>query len=522
MTVHGLSVLIVAPVGQDARLIQGALAKAKMDAEIVPSVEDAIAMASQQDIGVLLMTEEILHPALVEKLSKVLGTQETWSDLPVLILTVGGSATTISRRREQDRLALGSVTLLERPIRIGTLISSVSSALRSRSRQYQVRDTLLERDAAQEALRESESRLRLAIESANLGSWELNVDDGSLQVSETCRSSLDLPADRPLSLDHWLARIHQEDRGRVEGEIAEALQLRAPYASEFRVVWRDRSVHWISASARVLDLHENASIAFPVRGVARPARLLGVILDITDRIRSIEALRKADKLAVVGRFASSIAHEINNPLESVTNLLYLLTNAEMGPIEKSYVATAQEELARVSAIVAQTLSFNRKVEHTAAVLSEIADSVLTLYRGRLTTSAIRVDRQYTFRQPVLCNAGEMRQVLTNLVGNAFDATRQGGRIIVRERKATHPVSGKPGVRFTVGDTGHGISIENRARIFDAFHSTKGNNGTGLGLWITKEIVERHGGSIRFSSSTAPTRSGTVFSMFIPCKAVGGQ
>jgi signal transduction histidine kinase len=176
---------------------------------------------------------------------------------------------------------------------------------------------------------------------------------------------------------------------------------------------------------------------------------------------------------------------------------------------------AQEELARVSEIVAQTLSFNRKTENSSVHLSKIADTVLRLYEGRLHTSGVRVERRYRGSKLILCNPGEIRQVLTNLIGNAFDATRKGGRILIRERDATDPQTGTTGVRMTVADTGTGIVPEHRSRVFDAFHSTKGLNGTGLGLWITKEIVEKHQGTIRLSSSTRTGRTGTVFSFFIP-------
>ena len=218
----------------------------------------------------------------------------------------------------------------------------------------------------------------------------------------------------------------------------------------------------------------------------------------------------------MGRLSSSIAHEINNPLEAVTNLLFLLQGSALSDTDKSYVLTAQRELARVSEIAAQTLTFNRQRDsYTEAKLTDILDSVLALYQGRLATSNIQVVRRYRYKRSMLCYPGELRQVFTNLIANAFDATRKGGRIIVRERSATHPATTAPGIRITIADTGSGMTESVRARIFEAFYSTKGNNGTGLGLWISKGIIDKHRGTIQFKSSTSNGRSGTVFVIFLP-------
>jgi signal transduction histidine kinase len=229
-----------------------------------------------------------------------------------------------------------------------------------------------------------------------------------------------------------------------------------------------------------------------------------------------EALRKSDKLAVVGRLAASIAHEINNPLEAVTNALYLLAGTALNAQQRQYLDTAQQELMRVAEIAAQTLTFNRQSNvRGQASVSSLLNSVLALYRPRLTNSKIAIERRYQNTAPIVCFPGELRQAFANLIGNAFDATRKGGRIILCERYAVHPKTGQDGIRITVADTGDGMSAEVKAHLFEAFHSTKGMQGTGLGLWISKGIVDRHSGSIRVRSSTRLGRSGTVFSIFLP-------
>ncbi len=200
----------------------------------------------------------------------------------------------------------------------------------------------------------------------------------------------------------------------------------------------------------------------------------------------------------------------------MTNLLYLLNGTPLSEEQQNYLDIAQQELARVSQIAAQTLTFNRQRDIKGeASVSALLDLVLVLYQGRLAGSQIVVERRYQNTASFLCYPGELRQLFANLIGNAFDASRNGGRIILRERTATHPKTSQHGVRITVADMGHGMSGEVKAHLFEAFTSTKGINGSGLGLWISKGIIEKHGGSVQFRSATQQKVHGTVFAIFIP-------
>ena len=239
-------------------------------------------------------------------------------------------------------------------------------------------------------------------------------------------------------------------------------------------------------------------------------------LEITAQRRAEEALIQTDKIAAVGRLASSIAHEINNPLESVTNLLYLARgSSEVAEIQR-YLAEADRELRRVSLIASQTLRFYRQSTHQRAIrFNTLIESVLTLYQARLLNSNIQVEIRDRQIEPVVCFEGEIRQVLNNLVGNAIDAMPRGGRLLLRGRVATNWRSGERGVVFTSADTGSGIPHGIQKRIFEPFFTTKDINGTGLGLWISNELIEKHCGSIRLRSSQRPRESGTVFTLFIP-------
>ena len=235
-----------------------------------------------------------------------------------------------------------------------------------------------------------------------------------------------------------------------------------------------------------------------------------------EKEQAAAAMIQSEKLAAVGRLASSIAHEINNPLEAVTNLLYLV-RAEPGLPQavRDYMETADRELARVSQIASQTLRFYRQSTSPTSVGPEsLLEEVLDLYRSRLANSQIEILRDYEPGVEFPCYEGEIRQVLSNLVGNAFDVMRNGGRLRLRTRQMTWWASGQRGVMFTVADDGPGMTEQVRSRIYDAFFSTKGIHGTGLGLWISKRIVDKHRGHLVVRSRTGEVH-GTIFHVWLP-------
>jgi signal transduction histidine kinase len=245
-------------------------------------------------------------------------------------------------------------------------------------------------------------------------------------------------------------------------------------------------------------------------------------LEVTAQKKAEVALLQSEKLAAVGRLASSISHEINNPLESITNLLYLISASDELPAPvREYVDIAQGEIARVSQIATQTLRFHRQAARSTLVNAEqLFAPVLNLFRGRLINSGIALETTFASSTQVLCLENEIRQVLSNLVANAIDAMRVGGRLRLRAHDShdpaiTDPRTARRGLRITVADTGHGMSTATQARIFEPFFTTKDLNGTGLGLWISSEILQRHYGSLSVRSSQHPLHHGTIFSLFLP-------
>ena len=261
--------------------------------------------------------------------------------------------------------------------------------------------------------------------------------------------------------------------------------------------------------------------AYPVRTDSHQARWAGiVVMDATERKLSEDALRKTEKLAATGRLAASIAHEINNPLEALTNLLFLLHNfCQLENPALNYVEMAETEARRISEITQQTLRFYRQSTLPArANMSELINSVLTLYHGRLHNLGINVECRYDPEMDLFCFAGELRQVFANLIGNSVDAAGVGTRLLIRARRSRNWAhTAQTGIRFVVADTGSGMEPEVRERVFEAFFTTKESTGTGLGLWVSHEIILKHHGMIRLRSRTAQSgqTGGTVFQLFIP-------
>jgi PAS domain S-box-containing protein len=259
---------------------------------------------------------------------------------------------------------------------------------------------------------------------------------------------------------------------------------------------------------------------YPVRTKQDPIRWVGLIaIEITERLQAEETLRRTEKLAATGRLAASIAHEINNPLEAVTNLLYILQNHEsLEPTAMQFVLLAQEELQRVSEITQQTLRFYRQPTSPAQTsLAEVLESVLKLYLSRITANRVTVIRRFRGEPEVFGFSGELRQVFANLIGNALDAMPNGGELVLSiQRRSGRRADGiwTSGVHVCMTDTGTGMSSDTLRRVFEPFFTTKPATGTGLGLWVSEEIIRKHCGTVRVRSRTSAP-SGTSFMIFLP-------
>ena len=238
-----------------------------------------------------------------------------------------------------------------------------------------------------------------------------------------------------------------------------------------------------------------------------------ILRDVSSRKRMEQSLLQAEKIAATGRMAATIAHEINNPLEAVTNLLYLLRPKITDDNGRGFLAMAEDELGRVSHIAKQTLGYYR--EHAAANLTsveEIAEHALTIYEPRCIAAGITVRRSLGPSTKVVLRRGEMMQVISNLIANAIYAIPAGGTLSVSVCDAS---SAEDGIVLTVEDDGVGIVPKDLPKVFDAFFTTRATVGTGIGLFVAKQFVEGHGGRIDIESSCESDRHGTTVRIFLP-------
>ena len=251
-----------------------------------------------------------------------------------------------------------------------------------------------------------------------------------------------------------------------------------------------------------------------IRGAAKIAR------DITQQKRTEHALRTTERLAAVGRLAATVAHEINNPLAAVTNLIYLSKQNAVRADVREFLTVAEEELERISHLTKQTLGFYREAKAPTATLGSVVDSTISVFASRARNKGIALRSEIKPDLETYAVPSELRQLLGNLLSNSIDAVGAGGRIRIRVSAATRHGLFSGGVRLTVADSGPGIPNDIRALIFEPFFTTKKDVGTGLGLWICKSIVDRYHGSMRTWSSVVPGRSGTIVSVVLPASTQG--
>jgi PAS domain S-box-containing protein len=236
--------------------------------------------------------------------------------------------------------------------------------------------------------------------------------------------------------------------------------------------------------------------------------------DISQRKKIEQVLIQSEKLAATGRMAATIAHEINNPLESVMNLVFLARICGSINEARGYLLTAEKELERVAHIVRQTLGYYRETAAPVQVdLRGLIEDVLTVYQTKLNGYKIAVDCRFDNHRPIVVNKGELVQVLSNVIANSIDAMAQGGVLQVQIGETTNLQ--KEGVQIAIRDSGTGIQQKHLSKIFDAFFTTKGNLGTGIGLWVAKQLIEKQHGQIAITSCTDPENSGTTLNIFLP-------
>ncbi|MGA2276727.1 MAG: PAS domain-containing protein [Terracidiphilus sp.] len=365
----------------------------------------------------------------------------------------------------------------------------------------------VERAQISEQLHERDELLRIALEVNGMGLWVWDLQENAAYGSDPI---CEMTGREPGSINRlprsWIQLIHPDDVETVKAALRETRDSGKDYHQQYRVLWPDKTVHWMESQGKCQRNNEG-----------RVTRVVGVLADVTHRKLTEEAMLRTEKLAVAGRLAASVAHEINNPLEAMGNLLYLISIAETADAARPYARQALDELMRVSLITQQTLKFHRQPGAPAdTMLSDVISAVLALFQSKMRSAEIETDVRTGQEIGVACMPSEMHQIFANLVSNAIDAMPQGGRLVVRLRPSLDWRDGKAkGMRVSFFDTGAGMNRATMRRCFEPFFTTKTETGTGLGLWVVAQLVERRRGNVRVWSSQRASASGTAFSVFLP-------
>lgn len=472
-------VLVLAPTPMDAALSENILREAGMPCHVCSDVRE-LSRELRLGAGAALLTEDIYSSRDVFYWVEAVRSQAEWSDIPILLLSSSGADSPAAAWAME---MLGNVTVLERPIRVTTLVSALRAALRARRRQYQLHEQV-------EALRKSEERLRLAIEFGQLGLWEWNIEADEIQALHVTRD-LPTPTTR-LTTKESLEFIHPEDRDRLLDSVQAALRDGSHFDAEFRLQ-EGGSLRWLASKGEVIrDPH------------GRPLRMLGVNYDITARKQGEDALREADRRK--DKFLATLAHELRNPLAPIRNALQVMRLAPHDTALIDQVRVLMErQLSQMVRLIDDLLDVSRistgklELRKERVLLRDIVDNAVDT--ARPVIEAARHHLHITLPdEPVYLDADPLRlaQVFSNLLNNAAKYTDPGGHIWLQ-------ASCRGGVlQVSVRDTGMGIPPEALSSVFEMFTQinpslSKSQGGLGIGLMLVKELLDLHGGAIEARS-----------------------
>jgi PAS domain S-box-containing protein len=423
-------------------------------------------------------------------------------------------ALTAQMRREESSLETtrlqdvsDSTRSLIRTMYLATVLAAIGLVLLA----FFILREMAEREQHAAAIREREEWFRVTL--GSIGDAVIATDEHGMVIFVNAiaeeLTGIKLREAQGQRIDKVFSIFHEQSRQPVDNPVASVLESGRTMGLANHTVLR-------RADGKLVPIKDSAAPIFDDQ-----KKLRGVVMvfrDVTAEKHAMDVIRKAEKLAAAGRLAATMAHEINNPLEAVSNLIYIVRHTANLPEETvGYLSMAEQELERVCHITRQTLGFYRDSSEPGPVeMRTVIESVLKLYDNKMKGKNVSLEQDLAECPPVYGLQGEMKQVFANLISNAADAVGTGGKIRITARPAVHPQGS--GVEIRVEDDGPGVPVENRAHIFEPFFTTKEDVGTGLGLWVSKEIAERHGGSIDVRSGEEGSLGGAAFTVFLLCAA----
>jgi signal transduction histidine kinase/DNA-binding response OmpR family regulator len=509
-------VLVLMPSQRDAERTVHLLAEACVPCAVCADLAE---LCRELRVGAeaVLLTDEILLGDVDGMLEDALRGQPAWSALPILVLAREGVG---DRMHQGSAEAHKSMVLVERPVRTRTLVSVVRSALRARRNQYQIREAILERERQAQELLAQDEKLRFSLAAGKLGSWELELETELLTCSDICKASHGRAAYLPFTYQDLHDAIHPDDRARMRAAVAESIATGAPYDVEYRVFWPGEELHWVMARGRALYDAQR-----------KPVRMVGICLDVTERVRLVEALQKseselaqqAEQLRATDRlkdeFLATLAHELRNPLAPISTGLTLLTESvppqgsqkTLAVMERqvNHMVRLIDDLLDVSRITMGKLELKRERIGLAGVVdAAVEGSLPAVTRGQHT---LRVELA---EEPLFLDADHTRiaQVISNLINNASKYTPAGGTIVLSTRRDGEQVV------IAVQDNGLGIPQERLDDVFRMFSQVnraleRSQGGLGIGLALVRRLVEMHGGTVTAHSDGIGL--GSTFTVRLP-------
>lgn len=538
--------LVLAPTGRDSEIACSLLVEAGFRAISVGNLSDLLEHMSE-NTGLVIVTEEAVRDADLRSMANWIKSQPSWSDIPFIVLTRrdGGPERNPAAARLSE--VLGNVSFIERPFHATTFISVSRAAMRGRRRQYEARARI-------EALDEGERRLATALEAGRLGSWELDVSKWELKTSTIFRSIFGRGSDDTFTYNDLIASIHPDDRQSMKDAVATTIETGSDYATDYRVVWPDGSLHWVEIRAQLYraqsghgvkligvsaditnrrnaEVHQRRLNEILEERVAGRTKELEqahevMLAEVAQRQKAEDHLRQSQKLEAIGQLTGGVAHDFNNLLMAVLANLELLGKAvDTDPRLSRLVEGALQGARRGASLTQRLLAFARRqdLQVKAVDLRQLVQDMQDLLRRSVGPEVTLEINSCDCLPPVLADSNQIELALLNLVVNSRDAMPTGGsiRISLAERDVENGDSGISKGRYivlSVEDTGTGMDAETLAKAVEPFFSTKElGKGTGLGLSMIHGLALQLGGKFSLESTVG---TGTIAHLWIPMAPAG--